>query len=286
LEFWDGTRKSWQALVTHTGLHTTHTKWLVQSWSTLGARTSHGQHVHTRLTTARTWGSHHLPPYSIFCDSPRNPHPNGYFSRDSRVGVPKSRQMVLSGLWSPITLWADLGLRCGLKQSCSSHRELSNAVLHSRIGHREEVDSGPFVVGSQIGSSTPGPSFDHNLCFRCPNEQCDPILYIYTSRAFQWYKESHKPLSFDPCNRSLKFRESTGTSSPKVGVALGVWVFTPSHFLALPGVCDVTPGLPFALTPGLPLGLTPGLLLALTSRLPSSWPAPLQAPLPWSRAQG
>jgi len=41
-------------------------------------------------------------------------------------------------------------------------------------------------------------------------------------------------------------------------------VFTPSHSLTLsytPGVCDVTPGLPFALTPGLPLGLTPGLPL-------------------------
>jgi hypothetical protein len=33
-----------------------HTKWLEHSWSTFGARTSHGQHGHTRLTTARTWG--------------------------------------------------------------------------------------------------------------------------------------------------------------------------------------------------------------------------------------
>ncbi len=115
-------------------------------------------------------GSHHLPPYSILSDSPRNPHPNGYFSRDSRVGVPKSRQMGLPGLWSPITLRADLRLRCGLKQSCSSCRELFNAMAHSQIGHREEVDSRLFVVGSQTGSSTPGPSFGHNLCFRCPNE--------------------------------------------------------------------------------------------------------------------
>ncbi len=33
-------------------------------------------------------GSHHLPPYSILCDSPRSPHPNGYFpgtpARESR----------------------------------------------------------------------------------------------------------------------------------------------------------------------------------------------------------
>ncbi len=78
-------------------------------------------------------------------------------------------------------------------------------------------------------------------CVKCPNEQCKPILNIYVPRAFQWYKKRHKPLSFDPWNRHLKFWESTGTPSPKVGVALGVWGFTPSHFPTLPGVCDVTP---------------------------------------------
>ncbi len=34
-------------------------------------------------------GSHHLPPYSIFCTSPQGPHPNGFLSRDSQVGGPK-----------------------------------------------------------------------------------------------------------------------------------------------------------------------------------------------------
>ncbi len=153
-------------------------------------------------------GSHHFPPYSILCGWPQRLHPNDYFSRDSRVGVSKSRQMGLLGLWSPITLRADLGLQCGLKQSCSSRRELSNVMSHSRIRHREEVYSWLFVVGSQTGSSTPGPSFGHNLCFRCSNEPNEPILDIYAPRAFQWYKERHEPLSFDPCNRSL-------TPSPK-----------------------------------------------------------------------
>jgi len=88
-------------------------------------------------------------------------------------------------------------------------------------------------------------TFGHNLCFKCSNDQCEIILDIYVPRDFQWYKERHNPLSFDPWNYSLKFRESTGTPSPKVGVALGVWGFIPSHFLTLPGVCDVTPGLPF-----------------------------------------
>jgi hypothetical protein len=193
-------------------------------------------------------GSHHLPPYSILCDSPRDPHPNG-FSLPRLPGVPKSRPAGLLGLWSPITLRSDLRSKCGLKQSCSSRREISNGISHVICSQVFWVDSRLLVVGSQnwqtLGSSTPVPSFGHNLCFRCPNEQCGPILDIYASRAFHWYKERHKPLRFDPSNQSLKFRESTETPSPKVGVALGVWGFTPSHFPTLSGVLNVTPGLPF-----------------------------------------
>jgi hypothetical protein len=188
-------------------------------------------------------GSHHLPPYSILWTSPRGPHLNGFslsgLPQDSRAGVPKSRQL---GLWSPITLRADLGSKCGLKKSCSFHRELSNGMWHIVCSQVNRVDSRLFLVRSL--SLTPGPSFGHNLCFRCPNEQCEPILDIYVPEAFQWYKERHKPLSFDPSNWSLKFWKSTGTPSPKVGVALGVWGLTPSHSPTLPGVSDVTPELP------------------------------------------
>jgi hypothetical protein len=173
-----------------------------------------------------------------------------FLSRDSR----DSRPAGLPGLWSPITLWADLGSKCDLKQSCSSRRELSNGMSHVVYSQVFRVDSRLLVVGSQNwqtpGSSTPGPSFGHNLCFRCPNEQCEPILDIYALRAFHWYKERHNPLRFDPSNRSLKFRESTGTPSPKAGVALGVWRFTPS--------LSYTPGSPWC-----------------DSRA-SLWPAPLQ----------
>jgi hypothetical protein len=177
----------------------------------------------------------------------------GFLFRDFRVRVPKSRQRGLPRLWSPITLRADLGSKCGLKQSCSSRRQLSNGMWHVVYSQINRVDSRLFLVGSQTASLTPGPSFGHNLCFKCPNEQCEPILDIYVSRSFQWYKKSHKILSFDPSNRSLKFWESIGTPSPKVGVALGVWGLTPSH------------------SPTLPLGF----LLART----------LTTPLPWLRAQ-
>jgi hypothetical protein len=40
-------------------------------------------------------------------------------------------------------------------------------------------------------------------------------------------------MSFDCYNRLLKIRESIGTSTPKMGVHLGLWGFIPSHFFAL-----------------------------------------------------
>jgi hypothetical protein len=60
-------------------------------------------------------------------------------------------------------------------------------------------------------------------------------------------------MGFDPCNCFLKIWDSIRMLTPKVGVHLGVWRFIPSHSPTLPGVWDVTHGLP-------------------------SWPAPLQTP--------
>jgi hypothetical protein len=130
-------------------------------------------------------------------------------------------------------------------------------MSHAPWNWVNRVNSWLFLVGNQTDNLTPGLSFGHNLCFRCLNEQCEPSLDIDVARAFQWYKKRQKPLSFDSWNCSLNFWEFTGTPSPKVRVTLGVWGFTPSHFLTLPGVCDVTPGLLLALTPGLPLSLQP-----------------------------
>ncbi len=130
-------------------------------------------------------GNHHLPPYGILCSSPPHLHPNGSFSRDSQNGVPKLFRFGLLGLWTLITSRPELGSGQGLNQTCSSPRELFNGVSHSPCTHRNQVDSPLLVVGSQIASLTPGPSFDHNLCCRCPNGSCKAILDIYTSRPFQ-----------------------------------------------------------------------------------------------------
>ncbi len=75
---------------------------------------------------------------------------------------------------------------------------------------------------------TPDLSFWHNLCFNHPNGSCEPTLDIYVPRAFQWYKELHNPMGFDPFNRSLKIQESIRIPTPKLGAHLGVWRFIPS----------------------------------------------------------
>jgi hypothetical protein len=132
----------------------------------------------------------------------------------------------LPWLWGLIILRIDLWLKRGLKQSFSPRQELSNGMSHVTCTEGNRVDSRFLVIGSQISNSTPGPSFGHNLCLRCPNGSCEPILDIYVSIAFQWYKEVFNPLGFDPCNCSLKIWESTGTSTPKVGIPLGVRVYS------------------------------------------------------------
>jgi len=187
--------------------------------------------------------NHHLPPYSILCTSPQSPHSNDFLSQDSQVGVPKSPRLGLPRLWGAITLRANLGLKWGLKQSCSPRRELFNGVSHAMCTHRNRVHSRLLVVGSQTANLTLDLSFGHNLCFKCPNGRCELILDIFIPIAFHWYKERLNPLSFDAYNRPLKFGNPLGLQLPKWN-SLGVWGFIPSHLLTLPGVCCATPGFP------------------------------------------
>jgi len=156
-------------------------------------------------------GSHHLPPYSILCVSPSHLHPNGTFSWDSQNGVLKLSRFGLLGLWAFIIFHFDLQLRQGLKQTCSSPRELSNGVSHFTWTHRNQVDSWFLVVGSQTANLIPGLSFDHSLCYRYSNGSCEAILDIYISRPFQWYKKHLNAKCFDFCNHVLSFQESWRT---------------------------------------------------------------------------
>jgi hypothetical protein len=109
---------------------------------------------------------------------------------------------------------------------------------------RKGIGSRLLVVGSQIANLTPGFSFGHKLCFRCSNGQCEPILDIYASIDFQWYKELFKERSFDPCNCVLKIWESFRNSNSQHGNSLGSVRVHALTLFALPGACEVTPGSP------------------------------------------
>jgi len=149
------------------------------------------------------------------------------------VPRPKLLKLGLLQFWGLIILCEDLWLKWGLKQSCIPCRELLNNMLHATWTQGNRGDYRLLMVGSQIANLTPSPSFDHNLCFRCPNGSCRPILDICISIVFQWYEEVLKPLGFGPCNHSLNIQKSTKTPTPNMGVHLGEWKFFPSHSFAL-----------------------------------------------------
>jgi len=74
------------------------------SGTPLGVGTSHGHFGPQDTPQPGLGGSHHLPPYSILCTTFQGLHPNGSFSRDSQVGVPKLSRNCLG--WNPGTLGA------------------------------------------------------------------------------------------------------------------------------------------------------------------------------------
>ncbi len=155
---------------------------------------------------------------SLFSGTPGTP---GLESRNCPETVPSR----VPGLWELITPDCDVWSRRGLNQTCSPRRDLSNDISHTRFGGREEVDSRLLVVGSQIASLTPGPSFSHNLGYRCPNDQCEAIFYIYASRPFQWHQEHLNARCFGPCCRALNIQESRRATNPHFFQVLN---FTPT----------------------------------------------------------
>jgi len=79
---------------------------------------------------------------------------------------------------------------------------------------------------------TPSLSFGHNLCFKFSNGSCKPILDIFVSKSFHWYKERFNPMSFDSSNRSLNIWQYGKDSNSQSGSPLGsVWAHscTPSY---------------------------------------------------------
>jgi hypothetical protein len=187
LELQDGTRKSdKQFSYSLESASNQPTHWLILCWSTFGARTNH-----KRLRTHKT---HHgldsreaitFPHIVYFA-----PLHEGYIQMafcpgtvQVGRGVPKLPRLEFLQLCGAITSCLDLRSGQGLKQICSSCRELSNGVLHATCMHGNRVDSQHFVVGSQTASLTLD-LFLAITCYRCSNGSCEPILDFFTSIAF------------------------------------------------------------------------------------------------------
>jgi hypothetical protein len=74
--------------------------------------------------------------------------------------------------------------------------------------------------GSHIANLTLDPSFGHNLCVKCPNGSCKPILDIYVLRSFYWCKNCLNSMGFDPYSCFMKNWEFIGSPS---GVQFPKW---------------------------------------------------------------
>jgi hypothetical protein len=122
-------------------------------------------------------------------------------------------------------------------------------------------DSQLLTIENQIGTLISDLSFGHNLCFKYSNESCKPILDIYVSRYFEWYKDLFNPMSFDLWNCSMKGWNSIKTPTPKVRAHLRVCGFIPSHSPTLPGASNVIFELHFQPSPLQALALVTSLRL-------------------------
>jgi hypothetical protein len=141
---------------------------------TFGARTSHGQTRIHKIHHGLDLGEATTFPLIVYYAPFHDAHIQMAFC----LGTSKLPKLGLLQLWGPITLCANLWLGWGLKQGCSPHWELSNGMPHDTCMQGNQVDFWLLVVGSQVANLTPDLSFGHNLCFRCRNGSCEPILYI------------------------------------------------------------------------------------------------------------
>jgi hypothetical protein len=205
LELEDGDYDEWQVGHLFTRTCTNQTSWVVHSWNIFCARTNH-RHTQTHKT-------HHnlnlgettiFPLIVFFIINYENCTQMSFCLRTPKLGVLKFSKLRLLKFWTPVTSCADLWLRWGLKKNYSLHQELFNDMWQATCTQKIQSDSWLLVVKNQIGTLIPSPSIGHNVCYKYSNGSWEPILDIYVSRAFQWYKEFFNTISFDPWNPSLK----------------------------------------------------------------------------------
>jgi hypothetical protein len=113
-------------------------------------------------------------------------------------------------------------------------------MLHATYTQGNWVDSRLLVVGSQIANWLSNFLLGHNLCFRCPNESCKPILDIYVSIVFQWYKKNLWTNGFWPLQFPFEDLEVHWNSNSQNKSSLGSVKIHSLTFFCTPGStrCD------------------------------------------------
>jgi hypothetical protein len=182
----------------------------MHSWSTFDAPINHGQTQIHKTHHGPDLGEATTFPFIIFFV-----HSHGactqmsFCPRTPKLGLLKFSKLGLSQLWKLITSCVNLRLKWGLKKICACQKTFQWYVSC----HLHASKLGQFLTfngQSQIGILTPGFSFGLNLCFKYPNGSCKLIFTIYAPRAFQWYKDSFNPMSFDLTIALWRFKSPFG----------------------------------------------------------------------------
>ncbi len=119
----------------------------------------------------------------------------------------------------------DLQLKWGPKQSYSPLWDLFNDMWHVTYTQGNHGDSWILVVRSQIDNLIPNPSFGHNLCFKCPNGSCEPILDIWRNFQSNEFWPLHLPFEDSKVHQDFTFQN--GSSFGSVGVHSLTFSYTP-----------------------------------------------------------
>jgi hypothetical protein len=89
------------------------------------------------------------------------------------------------------------------------------------------------MVGNQIGSLTPDPSFDHNLCFKYPNSHASPLQISKFQNLFNDIRNFSIQWVLTFVVALWKFKNPPKLQFPKWEFNLGMKGFIPSHFPTL-----------------------------------------------------
>jgi len=139
------------------------------------------------FTQPTTFGRrHHSPPYSILCAFPWGLHLNVTFLRDSQVdlGVPKLGFLLSQNFGCSYFFQIKYILRMRGQYLIALKNIFSMMYNTTQLDFVWPLISRGLWLGVQIPNLIPTPSFDHNSCKSCLNEQYNGTLSIYVSKPF------------------------------------------------------------------------------------------------------